>query len=571
MSVAEAHHDPADDVAVIGLSGRFPGSPSVDALWCNLLGGVDLVHDYTRDELVDLGVPADLIEAPGFVASGGRLEGVDTFDADLFGFGADEAAETDPQHRLFIEQAWAALEHSGYAPRDVPGTVGVFAGTSVNRYFLYHLFARGDRGVGEHDWQARVAGPWAPDHLPGQVAYRLGLTGPAVATQTACSSGLVAVCQAAQSLLDYRCDTALAGASAVTFPWYRHVPGGLVSPDGRCRAFDSRGEGTGYGSGVAVVVLKRLVDALGAGDTVHAVIRGFAVANDGRRRAGFAAPGPDGQTAVVAEALAAAQLPGSAIGMLEAHGSGTRVGDALELHALRVAMPDVAVGGCALTSVKTSLGHLDAAAGMAGLVKAVLAVREGVVPANLHLNSALPELLSPDSPFVVPVETREWPTQGVRRAGVSSFGLGGTNAHVVVEQPPPRPARRPSTRDRWSLPLSALGEAPLRRVALDLHDHLVTHTELSLDDVEHTLRRGRAALPVGVVVDCADRESALSGLRAVADGTRAPSADPQGASVQDGSVPDETLAGAGRRVPLPTYPFEPTRHWVPLPEPVGNR
>ncbi len=566
MSVTEAEHDLADDVAIVGMSGRFPESPSVDALWRNLVDGVDLVHDYSRDELADLGVPAELVQTPGYVASGGRIEGVESFDAELFGFSAAEASEADPQHRIFLEQAWAALEHSGYRPRDGAGAVGVFAGTSVNRYFLYHLFGRtglgasgGSGGLDWHDWQARISGPWTPDHLPAQVAYRLGLTGPAVATQTACSSGLVAVCQAAQSLLDFRCDMAVAGASAVTWPWYRHVPGGLVSVDGRCRAFDASATGTGYGSGAAVVVLRRLTDALDDGDTVHAVIRGFAVTNDGRHRAGYTAPGADGQSAVVAEALAAAQLPGSAIGMLEAHGSGTPVGDALEVHALRAAMPDLPAASCALTSVKTSVGHLDAAAGVTSLIKAVMAVREGIVPANLHLRTPAPSLQGADCPFVVPAETTPWRRDEVRRAGVSSFGLGGTNAHVVVEQPPARLAPRPSSRGRWTLPLSAMSAGQLRLVAQDLHDHLAAHPDLPLDDVEHTLRTGRAGLPVSTAVECVDLPSALQGLQATADGRE----------LEHSSV-GASEPSSGRRVPLPTYPFARTRHWIPLPELVGR-
>ncbi|HZD38027.1 MAG TPA: polyketide synthase, partial [Actinomycetes bacterium] len=457
-----------DEIAVVGLAGRFPGAGDVPSLWRNLCDGVDAVREYTQAELRALGIGEELLADPRHVRAGGRLDGVEEFDAAFFGFDDAEAARTDPQQRLFLEQAWLALEDAGYDPAGDDGTIGVFAGASANRYFLFHLLGNpAVSDAGPDDWEERLLPGAAADYLPAQVAYRLGLTGPAVAVQTACSSSLVAVCLAAQSLADFRCDLALAGGASVAWPRHRHLAGGLVSPDGRCRAFDAAGQGASYSSGAAVVALKRLEDAEADRDRLYAVLRGWAVNNDGAARAGFAAPGVDGQAAVVAEALAAAQVPADGIGYLEAHGSGTLVGDAIEVAATTRAFRESTdrSGYCALGTIKTNLGNLDAAAGAAGLVKAVLAVHHGSIPANLHFERPNPEIDFAATPFFVPVKTQQWPPPwdgAPRRAGVSSFGLGGTNAHVIVEQAstPPEPPAGAGT--GWQvLPLSARGPAEL--------------------------------------------------------------------------------------------------------------
>ncbi|MGW5673093.1 beta-ketoacyl synthase N-terminal-like domain-containing protein, partial [Micromonospora sp. NPDC003776] len=282
-----------DEIAVVGLAGRFPGAPDVATYWWNLCTGVDSIHEYTDAELAALGIGPGLRGDPRHVRAVGRLDGVADFDAEFFSFGADEAARTDPQHRLFLETAWEALEDAGHDPSRFPGLIGVYSSTSANRYFLFHLLDNpavvGD--VDPDDWEARLVGRQFTDHLPGQVAYRLGLTGPALAVQSACSSSLVAVCLAAQSLADYQCDIALAGGVTVTWPRHRHTPGGLASPDGRCRAFDEGANGSGFGSGVGVVALRRLADAQADGDRIYAVLPGWAVTNDGPDRAGFAVPG----------------------------------------------------------------------------------------------------------------------------------------------------------------------------------------------------------------------------------------------------------------------------------------
>lgn len=534
-----------DAIAVVGLAGRFPGAPDVATLWRNLLDGVDAVYDYSPAELRELGIGA------GYVAAGGRLDGVADFDAAFFGVPADEALRMDPQQRLFLEQAWVALEEAG--PCD--GVVGVFAGSSINRYFLFRQF--GDPSQTD-DWESLLLPGSAADYLPAQVAYRLDLTGPAVAVQSACSSSLVAICMAAQSLLDYRCDLALAGGVSVSEPRFRHTPGGLISPDGRCRAFDAAGQGAAFGSGVAVLALKRLEDAVESGDQVLAVLRGWAVGNDGAARAGFAAPGLEGQAQVVTEALAAAEASPAEIGYVEAHGSGTQVGDAIEVAALTRAFgPGLASGSCALGSVKTHVGNLDAAAGAVSLIKAVLAVRHGVVPANLHFDKANPEIDFAASPFFVPVAHHPLPAGAL--AGVSSFGLGGTNAHVVVERAPVQ-AREPYGGGWQVLPVSARTPEALRSAMTRLADHL--EPGIRLDDVALTLA-GRRAFDCRAAVLCRDTAEAVASLRGSAEPDEAPQALRELAAAWLAGADVEWPSPPGaRRVSLPTYPFERRRYWI---------
>jgi acyl transferase domain-containing protein len=546
----------ADEIAVVGLACRFPGAPSPGAFWQNLLDAVDSVHDYTDAELAAAGVEPALRRDPAHVKAGGLIGGIGEFDAGFFGFAPGEAALTDPQHRLFLETAWEALEDAGCDPDRYQGTIGVFAGASVNRYFLFHLLGRD--GPAAADWEGRLVPYQASDYLPAQVAYRIGLTGPAVAVQTTCSTSLVSVCLAAQSLADYRCDLALAGGVSVTWPRHRYVPGGLVSPDGRCRAFDAAAQGSGFGSGSGTVALKRLDDAQRERDHVYAVLRGWAVTNDGSARAGFAVPGLEGQAAAVTEALAAADAGPDDIGFVEAHGSGTPLGDAIEVAALTRAHR--AAGGrrreeCALGAVKTSISNLDAAAGIAGFIKAALACAEGMIPANLHFARPHPDVPLAGSPFFVPVKSLRW-DQPSRLAAVSSFGLGGTNAHAVLSAPPP--AGAPAGAGPWTLRLSARTPEDLRALAGRLGDWLAGHPGTRLADLAYTLAEGRRRFGCTAEVTARTLPQARDALAAVAAGDRA---DPAAA---DGSVPG---GDAGRRIPLPTYPFRRRRYWI---EPPGT-
>ncbi|SCF12819.1 amino acid adenylation domain-containing protein [Micromonospora tulbaghiae] len=568
--VRAAREYTGDEIAVVGVAGRFPGASDVATFWWNLCTGVDSVHDHTDEELAALGVGPGLRADPRHVRATGRLDGVADFDAEFFGFGADEAARTDPQHRLFLETAWEALEDAGHDPARFPGLVGVYAATSANRYFLFHLMDNpavvGD--VDPDDWEARLVGRQSTDHLPGQVAYRLGLTGPAMAVQSACSSSLVAVCVAAQSLADYQCDLALAGGSTVMWP--RHRSGGLASPDGRCRAFDEAAAGSGFGSGAGVVALRRLADAQADGDRIYAILPGWAVTNDGPDRAGFAVPGPAGQAAAVATALATAEVAPGEVRFVEGHGSGTPLGDAIEVSALHEVYAGAApADSTALGSVKTNIGHLDAAAGIAGLIKTVLAVRHGVIPPNLHFTRPHPEIDLAAGPFYVPTKARDWPDDARRVAGVSAFGLGGTNAHVVVEQPPPAEPADPPGEGPWLLPVSARTPAALRSALERLRTHL-TGAAPALPDVAATLALGRRAFAHRAAVVAADLPGALSALDVLLDtdvriaGDGGPLRETAADWVAGRDVDWHALhpEGTVRRTGLPTYPFQRRRHWI---------
>ncbi|MGN9894490.1 AMP-binding protein [Micromonospora sp. L31] len=565
-----------DEIAVVGLAGRFPGAPDLATFWWNLCAGVDSIHDHSDAELAALGIGPGLRADPRHVRAAGRLDGVADFDAEFFAMGEQEAARTDPQHRLFLETAWEALEDAGHDPTRFPGLVGVYSATSANRYFLFHLLDNpavvGD--VDPDDWEARLIGRQFTDHLPGQVAYRLGLTGPAVAVQSACSSSLVAVCLAAQSLADYQCDLALAGGVNVTWPRYRHTPGGLASPDGRCRAFDEAADGAGFGSGVGVVALRRLADAQADGDRIYAVLPGWAVTNDGPDRAGFAVPGPAGQAAAVANALAAADVAPGEVRFIEAHGSGTPLGDAIEVAALHEVYGGAAPAeSCALGSVKTNIGHLDAGAGVAGLIKTVLAVQHGVIPPNLHFTRPHPEIDLAGGPFYVPTKARDWPPGPRRVAGVSSFGLGGTNAHVVVEQPPPvEPVEAPEGA-AYLLPVSARTPGALRAALTRLRAHLAGAAP-ALPAVAATLALGRRAFDCRAAVVATDPAGAIAALDELLDAdTRI--AGPAGRLrdlaadwVAGGDVDWAALhpGGGVRRTGLPGYPFQRRRYWIDPPQ-----
>ena len=541
----------ADAIAVVGMAGRFPGAPSVGAFWQNLLDEVDAVHDYTDAELAACGIEPELRRDPVHVKAGGRLAGVADFDAGFFGMTAPEAARTDPQHRLFIETAWQALEDAGCDPGSYPGTIGVFAGSSISRYFLFHLFDRDD--VMRADWEARIPPLQSPDYLPAQVAYRLDLTGPAIAIQTACSTSLVSVCMAAQNLVDYRCDLALAGGVSVTWPRHRYKPGGIVSPDGRCRAFDAAALGSGFGSGSGTVALKRLEDAQQDRDHIYAVLAGWAVTNDGRARTGFAVPGLAGQAAAVTEAMAAAEIEPDDIGFVEAHAGGTPLGDAVEVAALTRAHRSA--GGqqherCALGAVKSSISNLDAAAGIAGLIKAVLACAEGVIPANLHFCQPHPDIELAGSPFFVPTKTGPWDSER-RIAGVSSIGLGGTNAHVLVTSPPARPAEA-GIAGPCTLRLSARTPDELRVVARRMRGWLAEHQSASLADVGYTLAEGRRRFACTATASAHTIGEAMAALARIEAG-------------EPGQPPGDGPAGAewqGRKISLPGYPLDRRRHWI---------
>ncbi len=503
----------ADDaIAVIGLAGRFPGARNVDELWANLREGVEAITFFTDEELTAAGVPEALVRDPGYVRAKGFLEEAEHFDAAFFGFLPRDAELMDPQHRLFLETAWEALETAGYDPGGYPGAIGVYAGASLNSYWM-NLPVMGAAGT----YQAIISND--KDFLATRLSYKLNLRGPSVGVQTACSTSLVAVHMAAQSLLYGECDIALAGGVSVTYPrkiGYVHTEGMIASPDGHCRAFDERARGTVFGEGVGVVVLKRLADALEDGDTIRAVIRGSAVNNDGSLKVGYTAPSVEGQARVIAEALEIAGVDPATVTYVEAHGTGTPLGDPIEVAALSQAFRARTgrTGYCALGSLKTNVGHLDAAAGVAGLIKTVLCLERGAVPPSLHFERPNPQIDFASSPFFVNAELREWRRNGEpRRAGVSSFGIGGTNAHVVLEEAPPAPAAAGEAGEHL-LVLSARTATALERMTDRLAGFLDAQPEVPLADVAWTLQVGRRPFEHRRFLVCRDAEDAGAALEA---------------------------------------------------------
>ncbi|HET7460395.1 MAG TPA: beta-ketoacyl synthase N-terminal-like domain-containing protein [Longimicrobium sp.] len=485
------------EIAVVGMAGRFPGAPGVDALWANLRAGVESIRRFTDQELIAAGVPESLRTDPAYVPAEGALAEVDRFDAAFFGFTPREAEVTDPQHRLFLEVAWEALEHAGYDSARVPGRVGVYAGTGMSSYYL-NLLSRPDVTAAAGGMAVRMGND--KDFLATRAAFKMGLEGPAVVVQTACSTSLVAVHLACQALLGGDCDMALVGGSDITAPehlGYLYEEGSIRSPDGHCRAFDAQARGAVRGSGVAVAALKRLEDALADGDTVHAVILASAINNDGSAKIGFTAPRVEGQAAAIRAAHAAADVDPATITYVEAHGTGTELGDPIEIEALTQAFRAGTdrTGFCAVGSIKTNIGHLDVAAGIAGFIKTTLALSTGEIPPSLNYTRPNPQIDFASTPFFVNTTLARWtPPAGVpRRAGVSSFGIGGTNAHVVMEEPPAvAPSPAPS-RPRQLLVLSARTETALDAAARRLAAHLEQNPEQALADVAWTLQQGRRA------------------------------------------------------------------------------
>jgi acyl transferase domain-containing protein/acyl carrier protein len=489
---------PPGCVAIVGASGRFPGAASVGELWRNLRAGVESITFFGDAELVAAGVNPRLLADRRYVKAYGWLDGIDLFDAAFFDVPPREAELLDPQQRLFLECAWEALEDAGRDPLRDGLAIGVFAGSGRNHYFLEHLLAE-RRAV---DALGPVATMLAneKDFLATRTAYKLDLTGPSVAVQTACSTSLVAVHLACQSLLEGECDLVLAGGVSITHPskeGYLYVDDGFFSPDGHLRAFDARAAGQVGGNGVAVVALRRLEDALADGDAIRAVIKGTALNNDGQRKVSYNAPGVEGQAAVIAEALAVAGVEPRSIGYVECHGTGTHLGDPIEVAALTEAFRARTheKGFCAIGSLKTNVGHLDAAAGASGLIKAMLALQHGEIPPSLNYERPNPQIDFASSPFFVGAKLASWPRGPVpRRAGVSAFGMGGTNAHAILEEAPAQ-SSGPARRAEQLLLVSARTSAALEAASKRLAEHLASAAGESqpLADVAFTLEAGRRA------------------------------------------------------------------------------
>jgi acyl transferase domain-containing protein/acyl carrier protein len=514
----QVSRDPAlDSVAVIGMKGRFPGASSVEELWRNLREGRETITTFSEAEIRAAGVDPSYLTVPGYVNRGSVLEAIDQFDAGFFGFSARDAETIDPQQRLFLESAWECLEEAGHDPGSFPGLIGVFAGSDQSSY-LYQIFNNID--LSAYGYGGMMAIGNEKDYLATQLSYKLDLRGPSLNVQTSCSTSLVTVCVACQNLVHGYCDMALAGGVAVSVPqkkgyWYQ--PGGIVSPDGHCRAFDAKGQGTVVGNGLGIVLLRRLADALADGDRIEAVIKGFALNNDGSGKVGYTAPSVDGQARAVRAAQRMAGVEPDTIGYIEAHGTATALGDPIEVAGLTQAFREGTAKRqfCAIGSLKSNVGHLSSAAGVSGLIKGVLAVKHGQIPGTLHYEKPNPEIDFASSPFFVASSLTDWPLRtGPRRAGVSSFGVGGTNAHLVLEQAPPA-ALCTAGAATQVLVLSARTAGALERTTDNLAAHLEATPDLDLADVAFTSQAGRKAFAHrrSIVFDRANRDGLLSALK----------------------------------------------------------
>ncbi|GCE15727.1 hybrid non-ribosomal peptide synthetase/type I polyketide synthase [Tengunoibacter tsumagoiensis] len=480
------------DVAVIGMAGRFPGAHNLDEFWENLRQSVESIKLFSDEELLAAGIAASTVSNPRYVKAKGVLDGVDYFDADFFGYSPKEAEVMDPQVRLLHECVWEALEYAGYNPERYQGMIGLYAGSSSNFHWLQKIAHRSANHLDEFALMLLNE----KDFLSARIAYKMNFTGPSVTVQSACSTSLTAIHHAYTALLQRSCDIGVAAGVSVTYPLktgYLYEEGMVFSPDGHCRAFDERAQGTVGGNGIGVVVLKRLADAVRDGDAIHAVIKGSAITNDGFHKVGFTAPGVDGQAHAIRAAQAMAQVEAESITYVEAHGTGTALGDPIEIEALKLAFNTNKTQLCAIGSVKTNIGHLDAAAGIAGFIKTVLALKHAQLPASLHFERPNPTLGLDNSPFYVVNGLTEWKrTLTPLRAGVSSFGMGGGNTHVVLEEAPPLESVQKGSEPDWQLlPLSARTERSLQTAIARLKNHLQSHEELALADVAYTLQVGR--------------------------------------------------------------------------------
>ncbi|WP_254564924.1 type I polyketide synthase [Oscillatoria sp. HE19RPO] len=484
-----------DAIAIVGMAIRFPGADSVEQFWHNLQQGVESISFFSEADMIAAGLNPELIQNPRYVKARSILENVEQFDANFFGFTPREAAITDPQHRLMLECAWESLENAGYNSETYPGRIGVYAGMGLSSYSLFNLYPNRDLIESVGVFQTLISND--KDFLPTRISYQLNLRGPSVNVQTACSTSLVAVHIACQSLLNGECDMALAGAASIRVPQqsgYLYQEESILSPDGHCRPFDANAQGTVFGNGAGIVVLKRLEDAIAEGDTIRAIIKGSAINNDGHLKVGYTAPSVAGQAEAIAEAMAVANVNPETVSYIQTHGTATALGDPIEIAALTQVFSGHTdkKACCALGSVKSNIGHLDTAAGIAGLIQTVLALEHQAIPPSLHFESPNPQIDFENSPFYVNAKLSEWPAgETPRRAGVSSFGIGGTNAHIVLEEAPVTSKKVQNSRQTQLLVISAKTVSALEQASQNLADYLKTHSDCNLADVAYTLQVGR--------------------------------------------------------------------------------
>ncbi|MDZ8092004.1 MAG: SDR family NAD(P)-dependent oxidoreductase [Nostoc sp. DedQUE05] len=509
--------DDNDEIAIIGINGRFPGAKNVETFWNNLRDGVESISHFTNEELLAAGIDPALLNDPNYVKASSIIEDIELFDAAFFGFTPREAEITDPQHRIFLESAWEALESAGYDSESYNGKIGVYAGVTNSNYLFTNLYSNQDLMQSVDALNIFIGNE--KDNLSTQTSYKLNLTGPSINVQNNCSTSLIAVHLACQSLLNGESDIVLAGGVSIAkLPQqsgYHYQEGVLCSPDGHCRTFDINAKGTVFGDGLGIVVLKRLADAVTDGDFIHAVIKGSAINNDGSLKVGYTAPSVNGQREVILEALALSGVEPDTISYIEAHGTATPLGDPIEIKALTQAFRASTNKKCfcAIGSVKSNIGHLDTAAGVTGLIKTVLALKHKQIPPSLHFEKPNPEIDFANSPFYVNTKLSEWKTNSLpRRAGVSSFGVGGTNAHVILEEAPvieTSSASRP-----WQLLLlSAKTSTALESATANLAAYLQQHPNINLPDVAYTLQVGRRAFDRRRLVVCQNLNDAVRLLK----------------------------------------------------------
>lgn len=585
------------DVAVIGMACRFPEADNPEAFWKNLVNGRESIRFFTQEELAAAGIPEEVRTLPGYVPANGYLAGIREFDAAFFGYTPKEAEIIDPQQRLFLEECWHALESAGYDPSRYAGEIGVFGGMGLSIYMLHNLAHIISSTTSTDAFAASLAND--KDFITTRASYKLNLRGPSVNVNTACSTSLVAAHMAARALLDGECDIAMAGGVSLHVPpeaGYVYQPGMIASPDGHCRAFADDAMGTVGGSGCGVVVLKLLSRAIADGDHIHAVIKGSAINNDGSDKVGFTAPGVNRQRDVIRAALATAEISSGEVQYVETHGTGTPMGDPIEIQALTEAF---SAGTdrktpCYVGSVKSNIGHLDTAAGVAGLIKAVLSLENGKIPPSLHCEKPSEKIGFDKTPFRVAQNLLDWPEGEKRRAAVSSFGIGGTNAHMVLEEAPQAPV---TTDDDgiWCIPVSARSTRSALTVALRLAEHLLQHPDARANDVWFTLAEGRKRFSTRAVIMADSREGAAKALKELKE-TDLLRLDAEGQIVSgranpviEGACTGEPFAEAKsfagewltgeegkaalhlpakhKRVPLPTYVFDNEVYWIEPPKP----
>ncbi len=557
-------------IAIIGMSGRFPGAQNIDLFWKNLCEGKESIATLSEEDLLRNGEPQN----KSYIRKRGTLKNIEEFDADFFSIPHAEAELMDPQHRFFLECCWEGLENAGYDPDRFAGKIGVFAGVSRSTYFLNHLYSNSNISPSAKEYLCRVGNE--NDFLATRVSYKLNLKGPSLSIQTACSSSLASVCTACTYLLSHQCDIALAGGASIFCPQesgYMYQKEMIFSSDGHCRPFDAKANGTVPGNGVGVVVLKRLEHAIADRDHIYAIITGYGINNDGREKMGFSAPSVQGQADAIASAIRMSDINPKTIGYIEAHGTGTSIGDPIEIKGLSKAfgMFDPCENKkCRIGSVKGNIGHLMEASGIAGLIKAAMILKYQKIPPTLHFTKPNPHIDFDSSPFYVNSELEEWKENDwPRRAGVSSFGFGGTNAHLILEESPSIPSQQKND-SLQILPLSAKTPQALEESILQLGHFLQHHPTIPLPYIAYTLQFGRKQWKYRKAFVCKDTKHAAQLLLGSSPSSLKEDSDlyllaqswASGASMNWETI--HPISDA-HRVPLPTYPFERKRCWIELP------